>query len=119
MNQRSLLLACLAAAALSLPADAEDGYDVWLRYRAADAHDDSVRARQVRELVTVSGSETLQVAQAELQRGLAGIYGKPVAIVDSPGQPGALVLGTPKSSKLIAGLSLSLDRLGMEGYLIR
>jgi len=119
MNQRSLLLACIAAAALSVPAAAEDGYDLWLRYRASDAHDDSVPAGEVRELVTVSGSETLQAAQAELQRGLSGLYRKPVPMVASPGQPGALILGTPKSSKLIAGLSLSLGHLGQEGYLIR
>jgi alpha-glucuronidase len=119
MNQRSLLLACIAAAGLSLPAAAEDGYDLWLRYRAAETHGDSVPGGKVREVVAVTGSETLQVAQAELVRGVSGIHGKPVAVVAAPSQPGALVVGTPRSSKLIAGLSLALEPLGNEGYAIR
>ena len=88
MNHRLLWLACLAAVSFSLPATAEDGYDLWLRYRAADTREYSALTSGVRELVTVSGSETLKVAQGELARGISGLVGAPVAQVAAPTQTG-------------------------------
>ena len=49
------VLACLAVVACSLPAAAEDGYDLWLRYRAVDASADRALADSVQELVKGSG----------------------------------------------------------------
>ena len=119
MNHRALWLACLAAVSVSLPAAAEDGYDLWLRYRAVDTREYPALTTGVRELVTVSGSETLEAAQGELVRGISGLVGAPVAQVAAPTQSGAVLLGTPRSSALIAGLRLALERAGAEGYVIR
>src|SRR5262245_3892220 len=110
MNHR-LLLAGIAAIAFALPAIAEDGYDLWLRYRPVES--------PIHELVANEASPTLDAAQAELVRGLSGLAGAPVGLVDAPTQPGAVVFGTPRSSPRIAGLSLGLDRAGSEGYVIR
>ncbi len=111
MNHR-LLLACLAAMLFALPAASEDGYDLWLRYRPPSQV-------PVRELVGTTASPTLAAAQRELVRGLGGLAGAPIPVVPAPGQPGALLFGTPRSSALIAGLSLGLERAGAEGYVIR
>jgi len=101
--------------ALTSPVRAEDGYDLWLRYRPIEA------VAQYRPLATVIVSEgaspSLDAAKAELTRGLSGLLDKPVsagAVAD-----GAVVIGTPLSSPLIAGLKLPLNTLGNEGYLIR
>jgi len=111
MNHR-LLLACLAAMLFALPAASEDGYDLWLRYQPS-------APGPVRELVAGAGSPTLEAAQRELVRGLSGLAGAPIPVVREPGQSGAVLFGTPRSSALIAGLSLGLERAGDEGYVIR
>ncbi|HEX6636930.1 MAG TPA: alpha-glucuronidase family glycosyl hydrolase, partial [Steroidobacteraceae bacterium] len=111
MNHRPLL-AGLAAALFALPAVAEDGYDLWLRYRPPGAS-------TVSELVGGAASPTLEAAQHELVRGLGGLAGAPVPVVPEPGRAGALLFGTPRSSASIASLSLGLERAGAEGYVIR
>jgi len=56
-------------------ASAEDGYDLWLRYRPVEqSWGDRYRAA-LTQLVAGSASPTLQVAFAELQRGLQGLLG--------------------------------------------
>jgi alpha-glucuronidase len=114
-----LLLVCLAAFALSIPAAAEDGYDLWLRYRAADAAAYPELAATVRELVGGGGTPTLAAAERELSRGLNGLGGADVPLVAAPTRDGAIVFGTPRSSAAIAALTLDLGRVGPEGYVIR
>jgi alpha-glucuronidase len=113
-----MLAAVLVAASLSVPALAEDGYDLWLRYRMLDTG--SIPAAiPARELVVSEASPTLSAAGRELATGLGGLAGAPVPVVREPGRAGALLYGTPRSSALIAGLSLGLERVGPEGYVIR
>jgi alpha-glucuronidase len=118
MNKRQLLV-CLLAVAFSLPVAAEDGYDLWLRYGAIEAAAYPALDIHVRELVTGAKSPTLAAAERELTRGFSGLSGKAIALVGEPSQPGAVLFGTPRSSPLIAGLPLALERAGPEGYVIR
>jgi len=113
------LLACIATLGVSLSAAAEDGYDLWLRYPLVDSATYGELETHARELVAPGTTPTLEVARAELLRGLSGLTGKPVARVDAASGAGALYLGTPKESPAIASLGLSLQRAGEEGYLIR
>jgi len=100
-------------------ASAEDGYDLWLRYRAVDLATYRELDANARELVAGSNSPTLAAAERELLRGISGLAGTPVPLVSQPTQAGALVFGTPESSPLIAGLPLGLERAGTNGYVIR
>ena len=118
MNKRRLF-ACLAVVACSLPVAAEDGYDLWLRYPAIDAAVAYPSANSVRQLVGVSASPTLGAAGSELERGLSGLMGKPIPVVREANEAGAVLFGTPRSSTLIAGLPLALERVGPEGFVIR
>jgi len=99
------------------PAQAEDGYDLWLRYRPMEA----AAQAQVRPLATAivaqGASATLDAAKAELNQGLSGLLNQPVG--SGAVRDGAVVIGTPSSSPLIAGLKLPLTGLGKEGYLLR
>ena len=105
-----LVLGCAA------PAYAEDGYDLWLRYRLADAPLAARYFHGASAVVQQSSDPTLRVAAAELERGIAGITGR----APRRGlQAGAVLIGTPASSRLIASLHLPLQGLGREGYLIR
>ncbi len=104
---------------MGLPATAEDGYDLWLRYRDAGP---AVRANldsHAREIVGDTQTPSLAVAAAELRRGLSGLTGRDVPQVEKATAAGALLYGTPGSSSIVKGLSLGLDRVGEEGYVIR
>ena len=96
----------------ALPAASEDGYDLWLRYRPP-ARGCGARAR---------GSRRVSHARSRATRADPGLEW-PRRCADSRGAganpPGAVLFGTPRSSALIAGLSLELARAGREGYVIR
>jgi alpha-glucuronidase len=117
--QSRTLIACLMFMVSALPAAAEDGYDLWLRYRAVSAPASPVLESTITELVGESSSPTLAAVRSELERGLSGLLGRGIPASKNVSRPGAVVYGTPRSSSLIASLSLSLDRAGDEGYVIR
>jgi alpha-glucuronidase len=113
------LMVVLWGLALAPVASAEDGYDLWLRYRPVEQPwADRYRAA-LTQLVAGSASPTLQVARSELQRGLQGLLGVTLAAADGVSQDGAVVVGTPRSSPLLAQLELSLPASGSQGYAIR
>ena len=89
---------------------AEDGYELWLRYRPSDTPSAQT------QLVTAGATDspTLRAAQGELVRGLIG-----VSLGNAVSQDGAVIFGTPKSSPAVAALHLDLKAAGAEGYLIR
>jgi len=106
---------CLAAGLISATfwgsvAQAEDGYDLWLRYRPLPA----AQRPQPRAIAPCADTPTLKVARAELQRGLDGLVGGAPA-PDAP----SILLGTPAGSPAVAALNLPLQGAGEEGYLIR
>lgn len=110
----------LAAAFLLLlaaPARAEDGYDLWLRYRPMEPAAQAQYRPMATVIVSEGNSPSLEVARNELTQGLSGLLAKPVSAGSV--SDGALVIGTPAGSPLIAGLKLPLGKLGPEGYLIR
>ena len=96
-----LLLAALIMAAAG--ARAEDGYDLWLRYRPMSGEWLQADREAARELVPpVTPSPTLSVAQAELTRGLGGLLGVELPVSAQPTRDGSVIFGTPASSALIA-----------------
>lgn len=112
------ILFCLGLLALS-PARAEDGYDLWLRYRPLPNAQAQAYRAQLQALVAPQSTELQRSARAELLRGLEGLLGQAPASATQVEGGGTLVIGTPASSTLIARLRLPLRELGQEGYLIR
>jgi alpha-glucuronidase len=109
-------------------ARAEDGYDLWLRYRPIEARWSAAYRRTAAQLVGGESrgagshdgdSAVLKIAQEELTRALAGLLGIVPAPAVRPTRDGALVFGTPKSSPVVAALKLDLHEVGREGYVIR
>jgi alpha-glucuronidase len=111
---RLLIFALLAF--VSTAAAAEDGYDLWLRYRVIEAPARARYSDHATAVVQDSHRPTLQVAANELRRGLTGLLGHQPA---GGLRDGAIVLGTPTSSPLIAGIGLPLKSAGSEGYCIK
>src|SRR5438445_7117416 len=100
----------------------EDGYDLWLRYRpVADAARLAEYRATITQLVVASDSATLRAARDELVRGVRGLLGRDVPVARSVSQDGALVVGTPANSPVVAALPLgaALRQVGPEGFVIR
>ncbi|HEV2671645.1 MAG TPA: alpha-glucuronidase family glycosyl hydrolase [Gemmatimonadales bacterium] len=123
----TIVVLCVTVCGAALPrraprAPAEDGYDLWLRYRLiADTTRLSEYRRAITQLVVQSESPTISAARAELVTGLHGLLGRDIPTARDVTRDGALVLGTPASSRLIAALPLAaaLREAGAEGFVIR
>lgn len=111
----SLLFALLS---LAFPARAEDGHELWLRYRPVEAPALDAYREATTALLPGGNSAVIRAATAELERGLEGLTGRTPPVVTGP-EAGVVLYGTPATSPLIAGLDLPLSDLGDEGYLIR
>ncbi len=117
---RATSLACAAGATLclSLAVQAEDGYELWLRYRACDLPCQSQYRSVATAVVPTGDSATLRAAVMELQRGIGGLLGRTPAVRGTP-VSGAILIGPAAKSPGVAALDLPLEGLGAEGYLIR
>jgi alpha-glucuronidase len=110
-------LLCLTVAAP--PAYAEDGYELWLRYRPLAAEQRGRFTAIATGIVApAQASATLRAAVAELQACINGVSNRAVSVTQALAD-GSLVIGTPQSSALIAQLDLRLAPLGRDGYAIR
>ncbi|KAJ6645570.1 Extracellular xylan exo-alpha-(1-_2)-glucuronosidase [Pseudolycoriella hygida] len=98
----------------------EDGYDLWLRYRLMDTDSINRYSPYIRDIhISLSFTFVMRAAASELQRGLSGMMGSDIPQIQEPVSNGTIVIGTPTTSSVIRQLSLPLDSLGNEGYLIR
>ena len=105
---------CLLLCAAS--AHAEDGYDLWLRYRPVETPW-AVRYRSfATEVVAAPGAKT---AAQELQRGVAGLLADTPAVSSRITRDGAIVLRTSGSAPDLGAPLADFKALGPEGYLIR
>ncbi|WP_245336923.1 alpha-glucuronidase family glycosyl hydrolase [Sphingomonas sp. PvP018] len=115
MRVRWLCVAVAVAMASTTGAQAEDGYDLWMRYRPL-AKDAATALDRDAESVEVRGqSATLRVAADELRRGLAGLTGH--AFVMGP-SPHPILLATSADAD-VGRLDLPLKDLGDDGYIVR
>lgn len=112
---KSAWLATVSALLWIAPAHAEDGHELWLRYRPAAASVRDQLATQASAVVSEERDPTTQLAVRELEEGFAALHG---AAIGTAMAPGAIVIGTPKSAR-IAALGLPLQAIGREGYVIR
>ncbi|WP_104022966.1 alpha-glucuronidase family glycosyl hydrolase [Gemmatirosa kalamazoonensis] len=119
--KRALITLWLVLSAAA-PARAEDGYDLWLRYRpVTDAARLAEYRAAVTQLVVDGDSPTLRAARDELRTGLRGLLGADVPLSASATRDGAVIVGTPASSRTIGALGLgdALRAVGREGYVVR
>jgi alpha-glucuronidase len=100
----------------------EDGYRLWMRYERITENGTlrSYRSR-IAEAVLPGQTETLRAAREELALGLSGLFGEKIRVRDRVGRVPALVAGTPRSCRDIAGLRWdeTLRGAGDEGFVIR
>lgn len=100
---------------------AEDGYNLWLRYQpVTDAKILRDYQKKISAVVAQGSSQTLLVARKEIVGGLRGLLGKEIPQTDRMGKTAVVVIGTPRSSKIIKRLKrkVELRQAGGEGYII-
>jgi alpha-glucuronidase len=105
---------CLLAGAVT--AHAEDGYDLWLRYRPVEETWATRYRGFATELVAAPGAN---LAAQELLRGIAGLMGITPTVASRITRDGAIVLRTPGSPADPDAPLADLQTLGSEGYVIR
>lgn len=118
------LSVCLTVALVLLTAataEAEDGYRLWLRYDPLPQQVAAAYRLRVTSVVVQGQSPILDSIRTELVSGCTGLLGRPVTAAEDVTRDGAVVVGTPQSSPLIAGLKWKrqLAALGPEGFRLR
>ncbi len=103
----------LAVVAFASPARAEDGYELWLRYRPVD---EPLAARYRAAVTEIVAPAEDRVAARELDRALAGLLGVRPRLAHHVDRDGAVVLRT---STLASASTPALDGLGPDGYVLR
>jgi alpha-glucuronidase len=118
-RKRRLLILIVVQLTLTLAARAEDGYRLWLRYDPLPNNVLGQYRSRVTKIVVTGNSPTLAAIKSELVEGCSGLLGQKIA-TSSTVVDGAVVVGTPQTSELIAGLNWQkqLDALGPEGFRI-
>jgi alpha-glucuronidase len=96
-------------------AQAEDGYDLWMRYRPLAIAEAAALRHDAQSVERRGDTATLRAAADEVRRGLTGLAGR--AVPDgSSARP--IVLATT-ADRDVAALRLPIATLGDEGYSIR
>jgi len=115
------VILCLSSPGLAvpIPALAEDGHQLWLRYQPLQVPRQQLLRQQLTSITAPdTPSPIILNAVMELQRGLQGLLAAEIPVSDEPGKHTVLI-GTPASSTTIRQLALPLDSLGNEGFLLR
>jgi alpha-glucuronidase len=121
MKKLSGMLFALTLLCSSTLLNAEDGYNLWLRYvlvsdpQVLDQYNKSISGWMVE-----GESPTLIVAGNELQTGLNGLLGRSIPLVSEVKRDGIIVAGTPENSAFIASLDLKekLTEINEDGFVI-
>lgn len=101
--RRLLLLMLTVAASSSLLA--EDGYELWMRYRLMSS-DKQTPISQI--VCPFPDAAKLKVAHAELKNGLEAMNGRIIPVVSKLTKNDAILIGTPLTNEWIGGLNLDL-----------
>ena len=99
---------------------AEDGYDLWLRYKPVEnAKILKSYAASLQELVVYGNSATIQIAEAEMLRGVLGMLNKKLPVVTSVKKDYAVVIGKFQSMGTPGpSTAIKVRNVGDEGFSI-
>jgi alpha-glucuronidase len=105
----------------TLSVSADDGYELWLKYRKIANEQLLKQYRESIGCAVVPGeSKTLQIIRSELASGLGGVLGFGIPFRTASTGRNALIVATPARSDIVRQLERTgkLRALGNEGFLI-
>lgn len=115
------LLPCMLM--LSQVAQAEDGYDLWLRYRPVEQQWMQPYRQAATQIVVTENTPAVDAAVNELQRGVTGLLGVKPPVNGDITRNGAVIIGTVASLRRLIKPAIQQELntavLGKEGYLVR
>src|SRR5436189_6445364 len=118
MRKRLLIIFIILPALLK----AEDGYDLWLRYKKVSNNSllDQYK-KQIISPVVLGSSQTIAIIKNELSRGFTGLTGTSYKLLSSPGKLSSFIAGTVSTSTIISSIVTKeeLKLIGEEGFIIK
>src|SRR6478735_8406652 len=111
MRKRLLIIFILLPALLK----AEDGYDLWLRYKkiANNSLLDQYK-KQITSPAVLGSSQTITIIKTELSRAFSGLTGTSYTLVSSIGKSTTFIAGTVSASTIISSI-VTKDELNAIG----
>jgi alpha-glucuronidase len=100
---------------------AEDGYDLWLRYKRIDNNKILSSYKKLISSVLLNGnSSAVTVIKKELTEGLTGLTGTTPLFTNTITKDGTLLIGNAATLvRFSTGLENGLQQIGTEGFLIQ
>lgn len=118
MRKRLLVILILLPSLLK----AEDGYDLWLRYKKISNNSllDQYK-KQITSPVVFGSSQTIAIIKNELAQAFSGLIGTPYKILSSAAKTTTFIAGTASTSNIISSIVSEdeLTRIGSEGFIIK
>ncbi|HMK18336.1 MAG TPA: alpha-glucuronidase family glycosyl hydrolase [Chitinophagaceae bacterium] len=118
MRKRLMLIFILLPALLK----AEDGYDLWLRYKKISNNSllDQYK-KQITSPVVFGSSQTITIIKAELSKAFSGLISTSYKILSSTDKSSSFIAGTLSSSTIISSIVTKdeLNLIGSEGFIIK
>jgi len=118
MKKRLLIIFILLPALLK----AEDGYDLWLRYKkiANNSLLDQYK-KQITSPVVLGSSQTIAIIKTELSRAFLGLTGISYKILSSTVSSTTFITGTASISTIISSVVTKdeINLIGNEGFIIK
>jgi len=118
MRKRLLVILILLPALLK----AEDGYDLWLRYKkiANNSLLDQYK-KQISSPVVLGSSQTITIIKTELTQAFSGLTGTFYKILSSSDKSSTFIAGTVSISTIISSIVTKdeLKLIGNEGFIIK
>ena len=118
MRKRLLVILILLPALLK----AEDGYDLWLRYKkiANNSLLDQYK-KQITSPVVLGSSQTIAIIKTELSRAFLGLTGISYKILSSTVSSTTFITGTASISTIISSVVTKdeINLIGNEGFIIK
>ena len=103
-------------------ANAENGYDLWLRYKKISNNSllDQYK-KQIISPVVLGSSQTIAIIRTELSQAFSALTGIPYKVLSSPGKSGSFIAGSVSSSTIISSIITKeeLNTIGDEGFIIK
>jgi alpha-glucuronidase len=98
---------------------AENGYDLWLRYKPLNSKQQTTYKQYITELQVNGNSATINVAKEELTNGLNGLLQTKTPFVNTITKNGTIIIGTASSPTIArVGLEKKISQVGQEGFVI-
>src|SRR6187401_93662 len=118
MRKKLLIIFILLPALLK----AEDGYDLWLRYKKVSSNLllDQYK-KQIIAPVVLGSSQTIAIIRSELAQAFSGLTGTSYKILGSLGKSTAFLAGSVSTSAIISSIVTKdeMSRIGSEGFIIK